>query len=158
MSPSVRLHQVTHGDLLELRTQLVALRADLVERMDKEASRIDGLFAEHDVRYGQRFDAQERALNAALAAAEKTVNAALAATKESNAAAQAAADKAVQKAEVANEQRFGAIIEKLDAVRAEVSLISNTGAGLKAGWQYAIAALAAASILYNLFVAMRGHP
>jgi hypothetical protein len=154
MSPTAKAHPVTHGDLVEMRTQLVALREELIGRMDKEGSRIDGLFAEHDTRYGQRFDAQERALNAALVAAEKTVTAALAATKESNAAAQAAADRAVQKAEVANEQRFSNIVEKLDALSAQVGLISGTGTGLKAGWQYLIAALAAASILYNLIGAI----
>lgn len=160
---------------MDLRSQLVALRTELLERMENEGARIDGLFSEHDTRYGQRFDAQERALNAALVAAEKTVTAALAATKESNAAAQAAADRAVQKAEIANDQRFGTIVEKLDsvaaqvaplsgtvekldAVVAQVALLSGTGKGLNAMWGYIVGGLAVISIIYNLFVAIQGHP
>lgn len=161
MSPAPRLHAVTHTDLVELRSQLAGLRTELIERMEKEGKRIDGLFSEHDVRYGQRFDAQVLALNAALVAAEKAVAAALAATKETNLAAQQAADRAVQKAEIANEQRFGQINEKLDAgverdaaFSKQLSLIVGSGTGLKAGWGYLVAGLASASILYNLFVAM----
>jgi septation ring formation regulator EzrA len=140
-------HPVTHDDLLELRDRLLRI-------VETEGSRVNALLAEHDVRYEQRFRAQGEALSAALTAAEKAVAAALAAAEKASASTQAAADRAVQKAEAANEQRFGTIVEKLDSVRVEVSLITNTGAGLKAGWQYLIAALAAVSILYNLFVAM----
>jgi len=55
---------------------------------------------ERDLRYEQRFAAQQEALGAALDAAEKAVAAAL-----------AAADRAVSKAEVANEKRFDSVNE-----------------------------------------------
>jgi len=53
-----------------------------------------------DLRYQQRYDAQNKALDAALLAAEKAVNTALAAAKE-----------AVTKAEMAAERRFEAVNE-----------------------------------------------
>lgn len=58
------------------------------------------LIRENDVRYGQRFAAQQEALNAALVSQEKAVAAAL-----------SAADRAVQKAEVASEKRFDSVNE-----------------------------------------------
>lgn len=63
-------------------------------------------FKESDLRYQQRFDAQEKALEAALIAADKAVTAALTAAKQLVDVALAAADKAVNKAEVASEKRF----------------------------------------------------
>jgi hypothetical protein len=53
-----------------------------------------------DLRYQQRFDAQEAALRAALLAAEKAVGTAL-----------TAAEKAVNKAEISAEKRFEAVNE-----------------------------------------------
>ena len=53
-----------------------------------------------DLRYQQRFDASEKALQAALASAKEAVNAAL-----------AASDRAVSKAEMAAEKRFEAVNE-----------------------------------------------
>jgi SMC interacting uncharacterized protein involved in chromosome segregation len=61
---------------------------------------IRALLREMDLRYQQRFDAQSRALEAALLAAEKAVGTAL-----------TAAEKAVNKAETAAEKRFEAVNE-----------------------------------------------
>lgn len=61
---------------------------------------IRALLREMDLRYQQRFDAQSRALEAALLAAEKAVGTAL-----------TAAEKAVNKAEAAAERRFEAVNE-----------------------------------------------
>lgn len=58
------------------------------------------LLTEMDLRYQQRFDAQTRALEAALLAAEKAVGTAL-----------TAAEKAVNKAEFAAEKRFEGVNE-----------------------------------------------
>jgi hypothetical protein len=58
------------------------------------------LFVETDLRYQQRFDAQTKAIDAALLAAEKAIGAAL-----------IAAEKAVTKAEVATEKRFEGVNE-----------------------------------------------
>jgi hypothetical protein len=156
MAPSSHLHPVTHNDLVELRDQLIATRVDLVERMDKEGARIDGLFAEHDVRYGQRFDAQGEALEAARTAAEKAVAAALAAAEKASAFAQASADRAVTKAETAADERFKMFGEKIDELTRVVNLSAGAGSGLKAGWAYLVGGLAVISIIYNIFRGM--HP
>lgn len=58
------------------------------------------VLVEMDLRYQQRFDAQTRALDAALLAAEKAVQTAL-----------TAAEKAVTKAETAAEKRFDSVNE-----------------------------------------------
>jgi hypothetical protein len=64
------------------------------------------LLAEMDLRYQQRYDAQIKALDAALLAAEKAVQTAL-----------TAAEKAVAKAETAAEKRF----ESVNEFRAQLS-------------------------------------
>jgi hypothetical protein len=61
---------------------------------------VRALLIEMDLRYQQRFDAQTRALEAALLAAEKAVGTAL-----------TAAEKAVNKAEIAAEKRFESVNE-----------------------------------------------
>jgi hypothetical protein len=61
---------------------------------------VDVRFIESDLRYQQRFDAQQKAVGDALLAAEKAVNTAL-----------ASADRAVVKAETAAEKRFEAVNE-----------------------------------------------
>ena len=140
---------VSHRDLAELRDQVLML-------IKTEGDRVDAILSEHDVRYGQRFDAQEAALKAALTAAEKAVAAALAAAERASLSTQAAADKAVQKAELANDQRFGTIVEKLDGVAAQVGLLAGTGSGLKAGWGYLVAAVAAiAAIISTVSLLLR---
>lgn len=61
---------------------------------------VDRILAEKDLRDQQRYDAQMRAIDAALAAADRAVQAAL-----------ASAEKAVNKAETANEKRFESVNE-----------------------------------------------
>jgi len=61
---------------------------------------LDTRFLESDLRYQQRFDAQQKAVGDALLAAEKAVNTAL-----------ASADRAVVKAETAAEKRFESVNE-----------------------------------------------
>jgi DNA-binding SARP family transcriptional activator len=68
----------------------------LVERVNALRTLID----ERDVRYNQRFQAQQEALTAALSAAKEAVAAAL-----------LAADRAVSKAELAAEKRFESVNE-----------------------------------------------
>ncbi len=82
--------ELGHSDLrVVLTQQLAATNASLRE-----------LLAAADLRYQQRFDAQQEALVAALNAA-----------KESVASALSAADRAVAKAEMASEKRFESVNE-----------------------------------------------
>lgn len=80
------------------------------------------LIEANDMRYGQRFEAQQVATNAAFLAqqtamqtaftAQKVaIDAAFAAQKEAITAALASADRAVSKAEVASEKRFDSVNE-----------------------------------------------
>ena len=62
--------------------------------------RVRELLAEMNLRYQQRFDAQTKAIDAAMVASEKAINAAL-----------TAAEKAVTKAENATERRFEGVNE-----------------------------------------------
>jgi hypothetical protein len=114
------------------------------------------LLSEMDLRYQQRYDAQIKALDAALLAAEKAVQTAL-----------TAAEKAVNKAETAAEKRFEAVNEFRAALsdqaatlmprtEAEARYQSNAdkiadlitrldkmearSRGISAGWGYLIAA------------------
>lgn len=68
--------------------------------LDERDKHITALLSEMDLRYQQRYDAQIKALDAALLAAEKAVQTAL-----------TAAEKAVTKAEVAAEKRFDSVNE-----------------------------------------------
>ena len=145
--PPSTLAIATHADLMDMRDRLLKIVED-------EGARVNALLAEHDVRYEQRFRAQGEALSAALTAAEKAVAAALAAAEKASAFAQAAADRAVQKAEIANDERFKSFGEKIDELTRVVNLSTGSGSGLKAGWGYLVGALAAVSIIYNLFMAM----
>ena len=67
---------------------------------DLTIEQLYALINERDRQYQQRFEGQEKAVNAALIAAKEAVNAALAAAKE-----------AVTKAEVANEKRLDNVNE-----------------------------------------------
>ena len=145
--PPSTLAIAAHADLMDMRDRLLKIVED-------EGARVNALLAEHDVRYEQRFRAQGEALSAALTAAEKAVAAALAAAEKASAFAQAAADRAVQKAEIANDERFKSFGEKIDELTRVVNLSTGSGSGLKAGWGYLVGALAAVSIIYNLFMAM----
>lgn len=115
------------------------------------------VLAEMDLRYQQRFDAQQRALDAALLAAEKAVQSAL-----------VAAEKAVTKAEVSTErrieglnelrsivndisnlqmpraeaeQRMTALAERIEEVKQVAGTQRDRGLGLNAGWGYLIGAV-----------------
>lgn len=125
---------------------------------------LERISTERDRRYEQRFDAQERAIAAALAAQKEAVSAAL-----------QAADRAVLKAEVAVEKRlegqnefrgqladqarlfmprtetqveFSNIREKIDTLASRTSVLERSqaagagkGAGLQAGWIYLLGAV-----------------
>lgn len=115
---------------------------------------LERVLAERDLRYQQRFDAQSKALEAALLAAEKAVQTAL-----------IAAEKAVTKAEIATEKRLegmnefrgaladqakdlvtrvelDAVVERMRELAARVDKTEGRSTGLSAGWGYLIAAAA----------------
>jgi len=80
---------VAHDNLVRIPTEV-----------DKAVGHLRGLMDERDLRYDQRFKAQTEAVSTAMVAAEKAVAAAL-----------SAADRAVLKAEGSTEKRFEAVNE-----------------------------------------------
>jgi len=97
-----------------------------------------------------RFDAQEKAVNAALSAAQQAVNAALAAAQKAVEKAEAATEKRFENSnEWRNtvetlqrtymprsecEQRFGTVDEKLNNNAARIAARDEQGKGLHQGW------------------------
>ena len=100
--------------------------------------------AEMDLRYQQRYDASQRALDAALEAADRAVQAALQSADRAVAKAELAADK---RFELLNELRVGVAtidqLEALEKVVAAQAAAAATAAGLDAGMVAAAAAAAA---------------
>jgi hypothetical protein len=97
---------------------------------------LTAIIAERDKQYTQRFDAQQKAVDAALAAqnkatdaafsaAEKAVAAALAAQHEATSAAFAAANTAVAKAETANEKRLDSVNEFRAQLKDQASTLAT---------------------------------
>ena len=91
---------------MSVLNKCVAALDALVERVNALKALID----ERDVRYNQRFQAQQEALTAALSAAKEAVAAAL-----------LAADRAVSKAELAAEKRFESVNEFRGALSDQTS-------------------------------------
>ena len=94
------------------------------------------IIAERDRQYAQRFEAQQQAVNSALAAqdkataaafaaAEKAVAAALAAQEKATAAAFSAANTAVSKAELANEKRLDSVNEFRAQLKDQAATLST---------------------------------
>lgn len=129
------------------------------------------LLSEMDLRYQQRFDAQTKAIDAAMVASEKAINAAL-----------SAAEKAVTKAEISTDKRFenvnefrGALqdLQSKLATRAELTAmrdslserisdlmtrldkIEGKSAGMNAGWVILAGAIGLIAAIVALFLKYR---
>jgi hypothetical protein len=109
---------------------------------------LKALLAEMDLRYQQRFDAQNTAIAAALLAAEKAVS-----------KAETAADK---RFELLNELRMGVATrsdyeaqEKLiGTLSSRLDKQEGKSTGLNAGWGYLIGAIGLVSGLIGIFIAL----
>jgi hypothetical protein len=91
------------------------------------------LHEEQDKRYEQRFEAQEKAVAAALASARE----------------------AVLKAEQANDKRFDSTNEWRRTVSDMLAAIQGKGTGLNQGWGYLVAAVALVGSIIVIFVSLR---
>jgi hypothetical protein len=141
-----------------LETRLNLLTVSVHERL-----------AEMDLRYQQRFDAQESAMKTAFNAAKEAVNAAL-----------SASDRAVSKAELAAEKRFEGVNEfretlgdqqrtlmprsevdvlmkgmneKIGKLEAAVLAKQSESAGVKGGWGYAVGVLGLVMLILSIAMA-----
>lgn len=166
-------------ELQGLREMLLRFRED-THAADNEIRRLVELQnAERDLRYAQRFEAQNIALKEASLAAEKAINAAMVAAEKAISAALTSAAQAVQKAEAASETRFQSVnefrsqlgdqaatfiprteaaarfdsqAEKLDALSSRIDKSEGAGGGLKQGWAFLIGAVGLASSVIAIFV------
>jgi hypothetical protein len=118
--------------------------------IDTLRQHIDIVLAERELRYEQRFQASQVALQAALTADRALVQAALAAQEKSTQAAMVAAKEAVGKTErdaekrfellnelragVATSQQFDALEKMLNELRTEVVGMRQRGVGVSASW------------------------
>lgn len=91
--PQAPQNQFIPRDVLKLDTPSVA--SNMASSSNLTIEQLYTLINERDRQYQQRFESQEKAVNAALIAAKEAVNAAL-----------SAAQTAVNKAEIANEKRL----------------------------------------------------
>lgn len=137
------------------------------------------LLAEMDLRYQQRYDAQIKALDAALLAAEKAVDAALKAAERAVAKAEAAAerrfesvnefratlaDQAAQLMSRAEAQalldavdvKLAALDEKVDANSLRTEKMASATGGMKEGWQLLLGLVALAATAVTVYLALRG--
>ena len=107
---------------------------------------VERIVGESDRRNQQRFEAQEKAVQAALAGAERAVTKAEAASEKRfdslNEIRGAMADQAahLMGREEAN-IRMASIEKELQAAVARIDRAEGSGSGLKAGWGYLIAGL-----------------
>jgi len=140
---------------------------------------LKGLMDANDRRYGERFDAQQHAVQVALAAVNSEFHEHLLQYRNETKAALDSADKAIAKAELATEKRFEGVNEfraqlsdqsatfmprleaeqrmarNTDDIAALASRIDRTegrSGGLSAGYGYLIAAIAAATAIFSAVV------
>jgi hypothetical protein len=117
------------------------------------------LMDERDRRYTERYEAQERALAAALLSAKEAVAAALAAAKEAVLKAELSVDSRL---ELLNELRTGvATVEQLNALEKVVDDLAKRidrsegrGAGVSAMWGWIAGAVGTVTALITLILLM----
>lgn len=175
--PAVR-EDPAQVSMMEHITTLVATldrRFDMLHQDLKDS--INQRFTDADLRYQQRFDAQTKALDAALAAQKEAVQTALAAAEKATTKAEVASDKRfdsvnefrqtltdqaltfMPRAEA--EARLGSLAEKVDDLKSVVhaglsdlntklAAASGRGSGLQAGWAYLLGGVGLLVTIINL--------
>lgn len=131
---------------------------------------VEALLREMDLRYQQRYDAQIKAVEAAFAAADKAVQAAMAAAEKAVTKAEIAAEKrfdavnefrsayqdiiAHQMPRTEADQRFEALGEKIDDLKARTQQMSGRSDGISAGWGYVVGGIAFIGMLVSILGAV----
>jgi hypothetical protein len=124
------------------------------------------LVHEKDLRDQQRYDAQQKALEAALLAQEKAVATAMAAAEKAVVKAELAVDKRIeglnelrgivsdistlQMPRIEADQRFGALSSKVDELKVTVTTSAGRSSGIQAGWGYLVALVVVAGGIAGL--------
>lgn len=118
------------------------------------------LFEEREVRYQQRFDAQTKAIEAALLAAKEAVVKAELSTEKRfegvNEFRQTLSDQAAQfMTRVESEATTDRNAERIQELANRINRSEGRGAGLNAGWAYLVAALSAVGTVTAIILALR---
>lgn len=140
--------------------------------VDTLKAHFDILFAQIDLRYQQRYDAQGKALEAAMLAAEKAVQTALTAAEKAGRKAETAADKRFEsvnefRAQLADqagtfmpraeyETSHQALEDKVGALTERVNLAEGRTRGLNAGWAFLVGSAAILGAVIVALVAFKG--
>ena len=149
--------------------------------IDTALDHVLALMAANDKRYEQRFEASQKALDAALTAQKEATQTAFTAQKEGISAALAAADRAVTKAELATEKRFESVNEfrgtldnqqrtliprsevevliegvneKIAQLTKQADALAAERRGIQGGWGYAVGVIGFVMVLLSLVAAL----
>ncbi|MEV0556199.1 hypothetical protein AB0I27_22455 [Streptomyces sp. NPDC050597] len=142
--------------------------------LDTFHTHVTALLAEMDRRYEQRYEAQQKALEAALLAAEKAVQTAMVAAEKATSKAADAADKRIEALNelrgIVNdigslqmprreaEERLRGLAEKLDELKVSYSQTTSQtaghSAGLNAGWAYLLASIGAVATVIAVVLSL----
>jgi hypothetical protein len=121
------------------------------------------LMDERDRRYAERFEAQEKAVGAAISAADKAVTKAETSTEKrfdsTNEFRQTLTDQAatfVTKVEYA--ANYNIMIKDMDLIKSQLTSMQGRAGGLSAGWGYLIGAIGAVGIIVAIFMSVRHVP
>jgi hypothetical protein len=139
--------------------------ADLKESIRERLAAMNDLRAADDLRYEQRFQAQTKALDAALAAAKEAVQTAMVAAEKATTKAESAAEKRFEavnefRAQLADQaatfiprvesearvsaivelfdSKYTALIDRMDVLTQANAASQGRSAGLGAGWNYLV--------------------
>lgn len=160
--------------MIEYVTTLIAQldrRFDTLHQDLKDS--ITQRFGDADLRYQQRFDAQTKALDAALAAQKEAVQTALVAAEKATSKAEVASDKRFESVNEFRqtltdqtatfmprseaESRLSALYEKINDVKLAASSTGGHQAGLNAGWLYLLGAIAALGTIVSIVIALQSR-
>jgi phosphopantetheinyl transferase (holo-ACP synthase) len=163
----------TSGDNVPLRDYL-SIRIDTLSvEIDQLRSEMMKIMDERDQRYGQRFQAQQEAVNAALQAAKEAVANALSAAKEAVLKAEISVEKRFEGVNEfrqtltdqaltflnkdAAEQRFKALEELERANAARIDAINNRAEGGNDLWVILLGVVGAIALLVGFFFTVRNN-
>jgi len=123
---------------------------------------LTSLIAAADLRYSERFQAQEKAILKAESASEKRFDG----VNEFRGALSDMVGKLMPRAEseqrymalsVESEQRYVTLSEKLDLLRQRIDKHEATGGGLRMGWGYLAGSIATLVGVFTLLTLVAGH-
>jgi len=150
-----------HMKLAEVDLRFQAAHQDLKDYIGRR-------FTDNELRYQQRFDAQTKALDAALAAQKEAVQTALVAAEKATSKAEISADKRFDSVNefrktltdqtstfiprVEAEARLASLAEKVDDLKSSAQMHEGKTQGLSSGWGYLVAGIGILLVIINMII------